>query len=162
MITHLKNRYQSSQFLKNVLTLMIGSVFSQAIPILISPLLTRLYKPDDFGLFALYTSIAQLIGVIATARYELAIMIPEKDEDALNLLVLSVSITAMVTVGSMLVMWIFNSAICRLAGNDQLSTWLYFVPLSVFFLGIFQALNYWFNRKKKYHFIRCKESTLQD
>lgn len=126
---------------------------SQLIPIIISPLLTRIYRPEDFGLFALYVAVTQMIAVIATARYELAIMIPEKDEDAQNLLVLSIIITVIITLTSFFIVWSFNSFICRLVGNTQLSKWLYFVPLSVLFLGIFQALNYWFNRHKNYRII---------
>ncbi len=150
---HIKDFYQSHHFLRDVLTLMIGTMISQIIPIIISPLLTRIYRPEDFGIFALYVSVTQLIAVVATARYELAIMIPKEDDDALNLLVLSVLITFVVTAASFFILWIFNSHLCQLVGNNDLSKWLYLVPLSVFFLGIFQALNYWFNRHKNYRII---------
>lgn len=150
---YLRDFYQSHPFLRDIFTLMVGTVISQLIPIIISPLLTRIYRPEDFGVFALYVAVTQMIAVIATARYELAIMIPEKDEDAQNLLVLSLIITVIITFTSFFIVWIFNSFICRLVGNTQLSKWLYFVPLSVLFLGIFQALNYWFNRHKNYRII---------
>ena len=42
-----------SEFTKNVLTLMTGTTIAQAIPIAISPILTRLYSPEDFWIFAL-------------------------------------------------------------------------------------------------------------
>lgn len=150
---HLRDFYQSHPFLRDILTLMVGTMISQLIPIIISPLLTRIYRPEDFGLFALYVAVTQMIAVIATARYELAIMIPEKEEDAHNLLVLSILITVIITLASFFIVWSFNSFICRLVGNTQLSKWLYFVPLSILFLGIFQALNYWFNRHKNYRII---------
>ena len=41
-----------SEFSRNVLTLMTGTTIAQAIPIAISPILTRIYTPEDFGLFA--------------------------------------------------------------------------------------------------------------
>ena len=50
MINKLKPK---SEFAKNVLTLMTGTTIAQAIPIAISPILTRLYTPEDFGVFNL-------------------------------------------------------------------------------------------------------------
>jgi O-antigen/teichoic acid export membrane protein len=78
-----------SEFSRNVLTLMTGTTIAQAIPIAISPILTRIYTPEDFGVFALYMSVVSIVSVVATGRYELAIMLPKKDEDAINIVTLS-------------------------------------------------------------------------
>ena len=53
-----------SSFTKNVLTLMTGTAVAQAIPIAISPILTRLYTPSDFGVFALFFSIVAILGTV--------------------------------------------------------------------------------------------------
>ncbi len=63
---------------RNILTLMTGSTIAQAIPIAISPILTRLYTPEDFGVLALFTSLVTIFSVISTGRYEFAIMLPKK------------------------------------------------------------------------------------
>ena len=47
---------------------MTGTTIAQAIPIAISPILTRIYIPEDFGVFALYMSLAFILSVIATGR----------------------------------------------------------------------------------------------
>ena len=67
--------------LRNVITLITGTAIAQAIPIAISPVLTRIYSPDDFGVFALYLSITSIIAIVATGRYELAITLPAKNEE---------------------------------------------------------------------------------
>ena len=85
MLTKLKPK---SEFTRNVLTLMTGTTIAQAIPIAISPILTRLYTPKDFGVLALFVAITSIFGSIANGRYELAIMLPKKDEDAVNILAL--------------------------------------------------------------------------
>ena len=90
MINKLKPK---SEFSRNVLTLMTGTTIAQAIPIAISPILTRIYTPEDFGMFALYMSVASILSVVATGRYELAIMLPKKDEDAVNIVALSIIIS---------------------------------------------------------------------
>ncbi len=139
-----------SEFSRNVLTLMTGTTIAQAIPIAISPILTRIYTPEDFGVFALYMSIATLLSVIATARYELAIILPKKDEDAVNIVALSLLISFVVSAISFVLLYIFNARITELLENPEISVWLYFIPLSVLLTGIYQSFNYWNNRKKHY------------
>lgn len=139
-----------SEFSRNVVTLMTGSIIAQAIPIAISPILTRIYTPEDFGLLALYMSIASVFATFATGRYELAIMLPKKDGDAVNVLFLSLAITFMVSFVSFLIVFLFNSQIIELLSAPSLANWLYVIPFSVLFTGLYQSLNYWMNRTKKY------------
>ena len=74
-----------SEFGRNVLTLMTGTTIAQAIPVAITPILTRLYTPEDFGLLAVFVAFSTILGSISSGRYELAIMLPENDEDAINI-----------------------------------------------------------------------------
>lgn len=147
MIKKLKPR---SEFTRNVITLMTGTTIAQAIPIAISPLLTRMYTPEDFGVFALYMTITSIISVFATGRYELAVMLPEEDEDAINIVVLSLSITLIVSLISLFIVLMFKLQITILLGNPEISQWLYFIPLSVLLTGTYQNVNFWNNRKKKF------------
>jgi len=139
-----------SEFSRNVLTLMTGTTIAQAIPIAISPILTRIYTPEDFGLFALYISIALLFATAATGRYELAIMLPKKESDAVNIVFLSLLITLIITLLTLFIVFFFNQSITNILGNQDISSWLYFIPFTVFFMGLYQSLNYWNNRKKEY------------
>lgn len=150
-IGYLKNHYfPKGSFTANVLILMTGTTLAQAITIAISPILTRIYSPDDFGIFALYFSIVSIISVLVTGKYELAIMLPEKDEDAVNIVALSIFISFFVSLITLLAIWIFNEPITIYFGNSEISTWLYFIPLIVLLAGIYNTLNYWSNRKKQY------------
>jgi len=139
-----------SEFSRNVLTLMTGTSIAQAIPIAITPILTRIYTPEDFGIFALYMSVSLIISVVATGSYEHAIMLPKKDEDAINIVVLSIIISFFISFITFLVVWIFNSEIALFLGNIEISSWLYLIPLTVLLTGIYQSFNYWSNRKKEY------------
>lgn len=146
----MKRFLPKSEFGRNVLTLMTGTTIAQAIPIAISPILTRIYTPEDLGIFALYMSIASIISVIATGRYELAIMLPKKDDDAINVVVLSILISFFVSLLSLIIVFVFNAQITNLLGNPEIASWLYFIPVSVLLTGLYQSFNYWSNRKKQY------------
>lgn len=137
-------------FLRNVVTLMTGTTLAQAIPIAAMPLLTRLYTPEEFGVLALYMSIAAMISVVVTARYEIAVMLPENDEDAANLVVLSISIAGLISLILLGIVFFFGDDIQRLLNNWTIGFWLYLLPFTVFVTGVWQALNYWNNRAGKF------------
>ena len=139
-----------SEFNRNVLTLMTGSTISLAIPIAISPILTRIYTPEDFGVFSLYMAITTIIAVIATGRYELAIMLPKKDENAADILILSLIVSLVISLISFLIVFFFNSQITNILGSQEISRWLYLVPCSILLVGFYNSFTYWINRKKKY------------
>ena len=147
MISKLKPK---SEFSRNVLTLMTGTTIAQAIPIAISPILTRIYSPEDFGLFALFIAIASIFGSIANGRYELAIMLPKKDEDAINIFALGFIITLVISLTLLILVILFHDYFVALLNNKEIGIWLYFVPIAVFFTGLFNILNYFNNRKKYY------------
>ncbi len=139
-----------SEFSRNVLTLMTGSTIAQAIPIAISPILTRIYTPEDYGMMALFMSVASIVTIASTGRYELAIMLPKKDSDAVNIVVVSIIISLFISLISFLIVFIFNDEITKLLGSTSISNWLYLIPISVLLTGVYQSVNYWNNRKKDY------------
>jgi len=139
-----------SEFSSNVLILMTGTTIAQAIPIAISPILTRLYTPEDFGVFALYLSIMGILFPVVTGRYELAILLPKKDANALQIMYASAIITLAVFLLSIFGILFFHQNIVEMLNNKDISKWLYLVPFSVLLYGFFQIFNYWFNRNKLY------------
>ena len=143
-------KYKLNDFNKNVIKLMTGATLAQAIPVAISPILTRLYTPKDFGVLALFVAITSILGTIANARYELAIVLPEKDEESINIVALSIIISSSFSILLLILILFFHNQIVLLLGNQEISVWLYTVPLVVFFIGIFNALNYYNTRMQKF------------
>lgn len=149
-IISLKERVLKSEFNRNVLILSGGTVIAQAIPILISPVLTRLYTPADFGTLALFVSITSIVGVISCGRYELAIMLPERDEEAINVAAVALLFNTAISLLFFLIILLFNQPLLKILKAESLSFWIYFAPLTVFFMGLFNILNYTNNRFKLY------------
>ncbi len=143
----------NTEFSKNVLTLVTGTTIAQAIPIAISPILTRIYTPEDFGILALFLSVSMLLGAIASGRYEQAIILPKKNEDALNLIILSLLFLIFTSVSILVLVVSFHQQIVGLLNNDAISIWLYFVPLMVLLLGAFNIVNVYATRLKHYQII---------
>lgn len=142
------------EFARNVLTVMGGTTLAQAVPVLVSPLLTRLYSPAEFGVMAMYVSLTAIGVVAVTGRYELAILLPARDREAFDLLCLAIGVAGVLCVVIVLV------ALGSLAGSSRpewlgsrahaLGAWLLLVPLSIFLMAVSQALGYWANRSRRY------------
>lgn len=158
-MTNLFKTKFSSEFVRNSLTIFSGNVIAQAIPFLAEPVLARLYQPEDFAVLAVYLSVANLFSIIATGRYELAIMLPREDKKAVNVLGLSILISIVVSLLSFLVVWIFNAQICKVLKNDDVSSYLYLVPLSVISVAWYQVFNYWNSRKKRFKNVMFSKTT---
>src|SRR5690606_25517513 len=82
----INQRMREKSFTGNVLKLMSGTTLAQVVPFLLLPLLTRLYSPADFASFEQYLMAIQVLSVLATLKYEFAIMQPKSDADARQIL----------------------------------------------------------------------------
>lgn len=140
----------SSSFAGDVLKLFTGSAFAQGLGILVAPIVTRLFAPEAFGIAALFSSITAIFGVVACLRYELSIMLPKTDEEAANLLGVSLFFVLIVTGVIALIIFFAGDIIVRLLNFPELKRYLWLVPISVFVSGVFLALNYWNSRTKHF------------
>ncbi|MCG3667919.1 oligosaccharide flippase family protein [Aliarcobacter butzleri] len=141
---------KNNDFRKNVLILMTGTTIAQAIPIAISPILTRIYTPEDFGVFAVYMAIVSILVVFTTGQYDLAIMLPKYEKSAISIVRLSLVINTIFSSSIFIVIFIFFNFFQSLLDENSLGYFLYLIPLSVFLIGCYNTLNYWLNRKKQY------------
>ncbi|HEX3010914.1 MAG TPA: oligosaccharide flippase family protein [Syntrophomonadaceae bacterium] len=155
----LTRRLPEGSFLRNVATLMTGTVLAQALTVLTSPLLTRIYSPDNYGILSLFISIMAVLAIIAGWRYELAIVLPEKDEDAANLLVLSILIAFGMGILTLIAVAVFHQQAARLLNAPELDSWLWLLPISLFLAGLFQAFNYWSTRRKQFGRLAVRQIT---
>lgn len=137
--------------LKNVFTLFSGNALGILIPIIFSPLLTRLYQPEDFGNFILFVSLIEIGTILATGRYELSILLPTKSSDALNLLT---SILLLVTLVCS-ILFLFSVLIVDLGFFDEnrFDEIIYLTALGVLVNSISLILNYWNTRNSSFKII---------
>ncbi|OPY32608.1 MAG: colanic acid exporter [Methanomassiliicoccales archaeon PtaU1.Bin124] len=134
----------------DVLTVMSGTTAAQLIIIISAPLVTRLYGADSFGLSSLFSSIVSILVVVVCLRYEMAIMLPKSDEEAINILILSIIISFIFSLMLVPFILLFESNLIIILNAPGLQNYLWLVPPMVFFTGSFSALSYWIIRRKKF------------
>lgn len=139
-----------SSFIKNVLTLVSGSGIAVALPIIVSPILTRIYSPEDMGSLALFSSFVAILGSVSAARYELAIILPKKDRDAINIFIIGFIINLIFSFFLLIILILFGDFISLKLNGIISKKMLILVPIGVFFTGLLNLLNVFNNRIKKY------------
>ncbi|MGH9791156.1 MAG: lipopolysaccharide biosynthesis protein, partial [Candidatus Acidiferrales bacterium] len=138
------------RFTRHVLTLVTGNGVAQAISVAGTLILARLLAPEAFGLFALFVTVVSLVAVLGGARYELAIMLPESDEEAANILALAALVVTGIAVAAAAVIAGYGFTISYLVGDIRLSPWMWAVPIALFVNGIYQMLALWCARMKRF------------
>lgn len=137
------------RFVRNVSILVGGTAFSQLIALLALPFVTRLYTPEDFTILATYASILGIMTSISCLRFEIAIPIPKDQEDAIHLFVLSLISVVSITLLTWLTISVGKNWINELT-NQRLVGYLWLLPIGIFFIGIYNALQYWMTREKAF------------
>jgi len=136
-------------FWRDVLKLVSGSAIGQALSIAAAPILTRLYAPEAFGVLGLFLSIVSILSIVSCMRYELSIMLPDQDEEAANLLAVSIGFVFLFSVLTSLAVVFGKTTLASWLNTPELAAYLWLLPPAILFNGILLALNYWNSRLKK-------------
>ncbi|MGE0495676.1 MAG: lipopolysaccharide biosynthesis protein [Vulcanimicrobiota bacterium] len=114
---------------------------------MLSPIITRLYSPNDFGVLAAFASVLTILTVVACLRFELAIPVAPKDEEASGLVYLSLACVGGWLIALFGMLAFVGSRLDRLKDLHQL-IWL--VPVAVGAAGVFRTVEAWTVRKAAY------------
>lgn len=147
-----------SSGVRNFTKLLSANVVAQVIGLVVYPILTRIYAPEDFGLLNLFLSIGGILVILSTAEYYNAIVLPEKKEDGLSVVSLCASML-LLTVGLVALSVFFSKEIAELFNMPALADYYWLMPILVLALGGWNILNYWYIRCTKYDSISSYQLT---
>lgn len=142
-----------STFVRNVAMVTFGTAIAQAITVGFSPVITRLYGPEAFGILGIFLSLVLMIIPIASLAYEHAIVLPASDGDARALLRLSIYIGIGITLLSTVLFGVFHQQIGNALGFGAATLYLLLVPIVVLCSATAQPLQQWLIRKKQFRSI---------
>jgi len=142
-------RFLRGGFLGSVVVLAGGTVVGQAILVLASPILTRLYTPEDLGLLGLFTSFLNVAVVAVTLRYEGAIVAAQTEDDAAYLIAGSLIATVIISAPLSLGLYVMIQFDIFSFGTFPIWTVLLAYPALVL-TALFTVLRYWFLREQMF------------
>jgi O-antigen/teichoic acid export membrane protein len=139
-----------ASFTRNVLTLLSGTAIAQLIPLLATPVLTRIYTPEQFGALAILLAVANPLSLLVCGRYDLTVVLPRDDERAnvLARLALLLAMVVSLLLGGLL--WSFREPLSGLMGGEVALPPVLLAPLLFLLMGFFQPLNNWLIRKQAF------------
>lgn len=146
MLSALKN----NRFFRAVVTLASASAAGQLIILAAMPYLTRLYAPEAFGVFAVFSSLMGVVLVVSSLRYELAIPLPAIERNARRLVFISLVINAATAILALIFVSVFRFRISEWTDTPLLASFLWLLPVAIMTGGTYKALNYWAIRNKEY------------
>lgn len=161
-IMHLFNIKQKlkSEFGRNVATIFSGTALAQIIPLFVTPILTRLYTPIDYGVLAVFVAIAAIIATASTLRYDIAIFLPSDDDKAMTIALLAMLCVFGTAIFTLIILCVAHNKIMLLIKTPSMRLWVYVIPLSIFFIGCSEVLNFWLNRHKQYRKLAVNRVTV--
>lgn len=137
-----------SSFSKNVALLMTGTAISQILGVILYPVITRFYSPEDFGLYVLFNSLLGMLVVLGALRYEFSIPIAISKFKALNALFMSFLILILFCMIIAVCIFFFGDKLLEILDAEKIAPFKYFLVLGVLFAGIYSILNQWALRVK--------------
>ena len=135
---------------RNFTKLLSANVVAQVIGLVVYPILTRIYAPEDFGLLNLFLSIGGVLVILSTAEYYYAIVLPKDHKDAAGVLGAGLLWLFVVTL-LIAISVVFARPISVLFKSPNLASYYWMMPIYVFAIGAWNLLNYWYIRKSNYN-----------
>lgn len=135
---------------KNTAILGGATGLSQGLVVLASPLLTRLYGPEDFGILAVFGAFIGLLGGFSCMRYEHALPLAKDETEAANLVALCAVIlgtTVLITCAALLV---FGDHLAGWLNMPALRPYMWLLPVGVFAMGAAEVARFWVVRAKNF------------
>jgi O-antigen/teichoic acid export membrane protein len=138
-----------SEFSSNVLIVMFGTILSQVLPIIASPVITRLYGTSQFGVFATYSAIVGILSSISSLRFELAINLPKSDSQSYIISIFSLIFNLIFSLLVFFVLLIFDDILLK-ALKIESSSFVHLIPISIIIIGTYRTINFIKNRDKSF------------
>jgi lipopolysaccharide exporter len=145
-----------TSFIKNIGLMSASSVFTQLLGFIVIPLITRYYLPEYIGEAALYGSILMPFAVFANMGFGSAIISAESNEDSMNLFVLNIMTTIIVSIISIGILIVLKNL--EFVNLFIVNKYIFLLPISVLLHGVYissRALNI---RQQRFGFVSIAQS----
>lgn len=149
MVMWSENMKIKNKFVNRVLVLLTGNTVAQLIIFASSPILTRIYRPEDFGVFSVYTSLLTILLSFSSLCLEKAIPLEENNKNTFHLIMISLfMITVCCTIN--IIFSFFHLSLFQLYGIESTLVNASLLSCGLFFAGIYQVMNYWLVKEEKF------------
>lgn len=126
----------------------VSGAASQLLPLVALPFMTRLYSPAAMGGYAVWLASVSVASIVASGRYELAVVLPESEDEGADLVLVSIAVLLASIV--LLVLGLLVAAASTDGWSVVSRDSLVLAPFAILGMGTFQSLSYWQVRHKRF------------
>lgn len=138
---------------RHMLILMAGSGSAKAVSLLLTPVITRLYAPEQYGLFVLFMSSIALLTPIATLRYAAALPLPRRDGTAVALLLACIVLLGFFVLALASLFLVWSDPLFAFFSAQGLVRFWPLLVVAIALAGLYEILSNWAVRKKNFRSI---------
>lgn len=139
---------RDGSFGKNVALLAGGAAVGQLAALAVSPILSRLYSPADFGVLAVFSGLLTYLTALSALTYEKAILAANDDAEGYALLGLAWRVVIVTSLFIGVVLLAGSGPILSLFRIPEFKPWAWLVPLGMFLAGSNLCLTVWATRRQ--------------
>lgn len=139
-------RLWGSTFIRGIATVATGTAGAQALTVLATPILTRLFTPEHIGVLGTFTAIVGVVGVVAALRLDLAIVVPREEEAAVAVTVSAIGVVGIVTLLTAIAAALAVLIVPGVAATPGAAVMAGLLPLAVAITGTFRVMTQWLAR----------------
>lgn len=115
-----------------------------------SPIITRLYGPEAFGLLGTFMAIVGIVTPIAALSYPIAIVLPKEDSDARGIARISIFIVFTIAILLFLFLLVAGDWVVKTLKVQEIAPFIFLIPLVIVFTTWLQINQQWLIRKKEF------------
>lgn len=123
-------------FARNATVTMSGAVIGILSQILLTPIVTRIYGPEAYGVYGLFLAISTNVALLATASYPLAFILPAREEHFRELFRGTLLILLLVVFVTMLLVPFHEAFYSLVPGWGIMGRWALLLPLAILLQGL--------------------------
>lgn len=141
-------KLQNNRILSSVLMVSGGTLFAQILTIVTTPLITRIYSTEQYGILTTFNSVLSILGIAGAMKYELAIPIADNEKSAYQCFKLSVFTLFFTTLLIFIVLLIGGEAVLDFLGAGNLYEYRLIIPIGIFMVQYFSIVIQYYYRER--------------
>jgi O-antigen/teichoic acid export membrane protein len=127
---------------RSVFAVASGTALGQVVVVAFSPLITRIYSPEVFGLQGVFLSLISILGPLIALRYPMAIIIADSDDEALKIGRLALYVALIVACIMWGVLLVGGQTVTTHIGAEGLGPLVFLLPLALLSVAVQNISDY--------------------
>lgn len=128
--------------------LSLATAIAQIFPMISLPILSRIYTPEEFGLYALYYAVTTICVSVVTLSMQNSVLIEAKNEDAFTAVASVLYTSLMLSLFLAVVIYVYSNIYLFTGYQEFINSYIFYVPFTVSLAALHSGLYYWLLRNE--------------